>query len=189
MSGSRNIAAAAGLIIASASALAPQIARADDLTLGGLVAGISGGVLAHGIPVWSRAGFEERGAAVNGEIAFAPFFDILWGRIHPEVGATVATAGGTSYAYADLKYEIMAPGNLFFGAGLGAAVHDGYLTAASRTHNALGSRVLFHVPLEAGVELAEHYRVSFYFEHVSNGYLANPNEGVDNLGLRLGYRF
>lgn len=181
--------AAACLMAGSAGALRPGIARADDRPLGGALAGFSGGILAHGIPVWSRAGFEERGVTFNGEIDFAPILEILRGSIHPELGADLTTDGATSYAYADLKYEITGPWGLFFGAGLGLAVHDGYLAATSPYHNALGSRVLFHVPLEAGIAFAEHYRVSIYFEHVSNAYLANPNEGLDNMGLRFGYRF
>jgi lipid A 3-O-deacylase len=27
------------------------------------------------------------------------------------------------------------------------------------------------------------------FDHVSNAYLANPNEGMDTLGIVYGYRF
>ena len=65
----------------------------------------------------------------------------------------------------------------------------GDLNPTSPDHKALGSRVLFHIPLEAGIDLDPHYRVSIYFEHVSNAYLTSPNEGLDNLGLRLGYRF
>ena len=189
MTDSRTRAWAAALTIFAAGAIVPGTAHAEDRPLGGFVAGFSGGVLAHGIPIWSRADFEERGITVNGEIAFVPFLNILGGSIHPEIGGSVTTAGATSYAYADLKYEIMGAGGLFFGIGLGGAVHDGHLSANSPDHNALGARVLFHVPVEAGIAFAGHYRVSLYFEHVSNAYLVDPNEGVDNLGVRFGYRF
>ena len=190
MTVSRRVAwAAAGLMTASVGALSPGVARGDDRPLGGVLAGFSGGILAHGVTAWSQAGFEERGVTFNGEVDFVPIFEALRGSIHPEIGADFTTADGTSYVYADLKYEIMGPGNSFFGIGLGGAVHDGYLNATSYYHNALGSRVLFHIPLEAGIAFADHYRLSVYFEHVSNGYLTSPNEGLDNAGLRFGYRF
>lgn len=187
MTGSRKLTLC--LLAASAGALSAGIAHADDRPLGGLLAGFSGGILAHGVTFWSQAPFEERGVTFNGEIDFVPFFAILGGSIHPEIGADATTAGGTSYAYADLKYEITGPWNSFFGIGVGGAVHDGYLNATSYYHNALGSRVLFHIPIEAGIAFADHYRVSVYFEHVSNAYLTSPNEGLDNVGLRFGYRF
>lgn len=185
----RLLGAAAGLIMGGAAALSPGIAQADDLPLGGILAGFSGGVLAHGVEIVSRAGYEQRGVTFNGEIDFVPVFHVLDGSIHPEIGASVTTNNATSYAYADMKYEILEPSGLFFGAGLGLAVHDGYLAATSPYHNGLGSRVLFHIPLEAGVAFADHYRVSIYFEHVSNAYLTSPNEGLDNIGVRFGYRF
>jgi hypothetical protein len=154
-----------------------------------VVSGFSGGILAHGVPIWSRADFEERGMTFNGEVDFAGLAEIFGGHLYPVLGGDVTTAGGTTYAYADLRYEIRGPGRLFFAFGVGAAVHDGHLAADSAYHNALGSRVLFHVPLEVGFTFADHYRASLYFEHVSNAYLTSPNEGLDNIGLRFGYRF
>ena len=54
---------------------------------------------------------------------------------------------------------------------------------------ALGSRILFHIPLELGLRLDDRNSVSVYFEHVSNGNLADANEGLDAIGLRYGRRF
>ena len=54
---------------------------------------------------------------------------------------------------------------------------------------ALGSRVLFHIPIEIGYRLSAKTSLSVYFDHVSNAYLAHANEGMDTLGGRLGYRF
>jgi len=53
----------------------------------------------------------------------------------------------------------------------------------------LGSRVLFRIPVEIGVYFARHHGVSMMFDHVSNAYLADPNEGLDTIGLRYSYRF
>jgi hypothetical protein len=53
----------------------------------------------------------------------------------------------------------------------------------------LGSRVLLRIPLEIGYSMTDHYEISILFDHISNAYLADPNEGLDTLGLRFGYRF
>jgi lipid A 3-O-deacylase len=100
----------------------------------------------------------------------------------------VSVGGHTNLAYADLRYEREMRGGLFFGLGLGAAVHDGPLDDR-RHRQALGSRVLFHIPAEIGWRFDRHQSVSLYFEHVSNAGLAAKNEGMDNLGVRYGYRF
>ena len=49
--------------------------------------------------------------------------------------------------------------------------------------------MLFHIPLEIGFQVTPQNRISAYYEHVSNGYTAYPNPGMDNIGLRLAHRF
>jgi lipid A 3-O-deacylase len=77
---------------------------------------------------------------------------------------------------------------IFSGFGLGAAVHDGPLDERPN-RKALGKRVLFHIPAEIGWRLDRHNSLSLYFEHVSNAGLADRNHGMDNIGVRYGYRF
>ena len=150
---------------------------------------IRGGVLAHDVPnLWS--GFRlERGVDINGEVLFGSGLPILGGSIRPALGASINTAGGTSKAYLDARWEIETPSGIFFGLGLGAAVHDGNLDVTEPDRKALGSRVLFHIPLELGFRFDERHSVSVFFEHMSNSSLADHNEGLDSIGLRYGYRF
>jgi lipid A 3-O-deacylase len=155
---------------------------------GGFIAEIRGGVLAHNATDWYDDPRGEDGLDGNLEILFAPARPFLGGAIRPALGGTVSVAGHTNLAYADLRYERETSGGIFFGFGLGAAVHDGPLDDR-RDRKALGSRVLFHVPLELGWRWDRHHSVSLYFEHVSNAGLAAENEGMDNLGMRYGYRF
>ena len=175
------------LIFAAATAAGIGGAEAGEPPLG-VIAGVSGGVLAHGVELISRTG-NEGGPAFNGEVDLAPALHPFGGVLYPEIGGSVATGGATSYGYADLKYEMAVGSNWFLGAGLGGAVHNGELKATSPNRNALGSRFLFHLPFEAGYAVNANWRVSLYYEHISNGYLASPNEGLDNAGMRLGYRF
>jgi lipid A 3-O-deacylase len=177
------------VIFAAGIAAAAAPASAADPALG-VIDEMKAGVLAHDVPgLWSNSS-KEPGTTFNVEAIFAPRLDVLWGEIRPNLGASITTEGGTSYGYAGARYEIDGGWGGFFSAGLGAAVHDGRLAAGDPNRKGLGSRVLFHVPIELGYRFAEHYSISAYFEHVSNGGIGtNTNEGLDNLGVRLGYRF
>lgn len=150
------------------------------------------GLLNHDVDgLWS--GFNrESGADVNVELVIGRGVDLFGGKIRPALGASVNTTGDTSKAYLDLRWDRDFDSGVFdgvfIGIGVGAAVHDGELGRA-RGRKALGSRVLFHIPFEVGFRPYENVAVSLYFDHVSNAYLADENEGMDTLGVRLGYRF
>lgn len=165
-----------------AAALVAAPAMAQD----GLVYEVRGGILAHDVDLWAAPGVEN-GVTVNGELVFSPSLELLGGRIRPALGASATTEDGTSYVYADAKWEWAGP-VWFFGIGLGGAVHDGS-HYGSPDEKALGSRVLFHVPAELGWQFTAANRVSLYFEHVSNAFLSDRNEGLDNIGIRLSHRF
>ncbi|MGF1650968.1 MAG: acyloxyacyl hydrolase [Hyphomicrobiaceae bacterium] len=148
------------------------------------------GILAHDVPgLWSGFRIEQDAIALNAEVIFSPSLPFLWGAIRPAIGATIATEGGTNTVYADARWEIEANERLFFSIGLGAGVHDGATDVLRAGEKALGTRVLFHVPIEAGIRLDGHNSVSAYFEHFSNAGLGRFNEGLDRIGLRYGYRF
>jgi lipid A 3-O-deacylase len=177
------IAAVASMII---SLFSPGLV--GGASAGGFIAEIRGGVLAHNATDLYEDPRGEDGLDGNLEILFAPARPFLGGAIRPALGGTVSVGGYTNLAYADLRYERETPDGMFFGFGLGAAVHDGPLDDR-RDRKALGSRVLFHIPLELGYRIDEQNSVSLYFEHVSNAGLAGENEGMDNLGFRYGQRF
>jgi hypothetical protein len=113
----------------------------------------------------------------------------MGGTIRPTVGAIVNTEGHTSRAYLDARWEHQTPSGIFFGLGLGGAVHDGLLDPTNPDKKALGSRMLFHVPIEIGLRLDDRRSISVYFEHMSNAFLADSNEGLDSIGMRYGYKF
>jgi hypothetical protein len=149
---------------------------------------IRGGVLAHDVPdLW--AGFNlEGGVDINAELLFGRGLPFLGGTLRPALGASVNTDGYTSRAYLDARWEIEL-GRIFLGLGLGAAIHDGELDASQPDRKALGSRVLFHIPIELGLRLDDRNSLSVFFEHTSNANLADANEGLDAIGVRYGHRF
>lgn len=180
-----------------------QIAAGFVLALA-LVAGVSGdasaqqvplireyriGVLAHDVPgLWS--GFRlERGVDANFELILSPSVDFLGGSIRPAIGGSFNLSGGTSKAYLDARWMYEGAGGWFVGLGIGAAVHNGEVDPVEVDRKALGRRVLFHFPLEVGYRFDGHHSVSFYFDHMSNGYTTTYNEGLDTLGVRYGYKF
>jgi len=174
---------------------------------------VKDGLLAHDVPdLWSGFRAERGGVNINGEVRFrhADWLfhnNTIMFSIAPALGATVNTAGGTSMIHCDaLKFQMGQnrpqdkPTGLFMSVGLGVAIHDGALKPEVRFLNGrfvettadekiLGARALFHIPIELGYQFSVRNSVSVYFEHISNGYTASSNEGLDSIGLRYGYRF
>ena len=148
------------------------------------------GLLAHDVPnLWSGFSIETRRPDFNAELIFSPRIDFLGGIVRPVVGGSYNSAGGTSKAYVDARWEYQTSLGVFFGLGVGAAVHNGYINPVSMDHKALGSRVLFHLPAEIGYRFAGGQTLSLYFEHDSNAHLAKYNEGLDDVGIRYGIKF
>ena len=148
------------------------------------------GILAHDVPgLWSGWRIETARPDINGEVILSPSVNFLGGTVRPAIGGSYNTGGGTSKAYVDARWEVQSALGVFFGLGLGAALHNGYRDSTSIDHKALGSRVLFHIPIEIGYRFQGGQTVSVYFEHISNGYTQKSNEGLDSLGVRYGFKF
>jgi hypothetical protein len=105
------------------------------------------------------------------------------------VGASLNTRGDTSKIYGGFLLQWEPDSAFFFSTGLDLALHDGRLDTDSADRKSLGSRVLFRIPIEIGYALNRRHRIILAFDHISNAYLASPNEGMDTLGLVYGYRF
>lgn len=173
------------IILVAALLLQPELTLAgpfiDELKIG---------VLAHDVPdLWSGFQAEPSSADINIEALLSPSVAFLGGTIRPAIGGSISTVGATSDAYIDARWQYETPSGVFFGLGLGAAVHNGQLQLEDWDRKALGSRVLFHIPAEVGYRFDDHNSLSAYFEHMSNAYTVSPNEGMDRLGIRYGYRF
>ncbi|MBX9927190.1 MAG: acyloxyacyl hydrolase [Hyphomicrobiaceae bacterium] len=177
-------------IPALAAAACMALATACPASAEGIIHQFSAGVLYHDVPdLWSGFKREPTSADVNVEAMLRPSMPLFYGTLRPALGANINTAGATSNAYIDARLTYELPYRLFVSTGLGAAIHDGNTDRRDPERKALGSRVLFHIPLEAGIRLDVHNSVSVYFEHTSNAYTQRFNEGFDRIGLRYGYRF
>jgi lipid A 3-O-deacylase len=175
-----------GLLCATAG-LEPALAGEP---WGGIISELKIGALWHDPgDLWSGFRREPESVDINVEALLSPSMPLLWGSIRPAVGGSINTDGGTSKAYVDARWQVETPSGIFFGFGLGAAIHDGDIDPVDPTRKALGSHVLFHIPAEIGWRFDAHNSVSVYFEHISNGYTQRYNEGLDALGARYGYKF
>ena len=156
----------------------------------GIVQELKFGLLDHDVPdLWSGFRAEPDSVDINVEALFSPSIPFLGGTVRPAVGGTISTVGATSHAYIDARWQYEMPSGIFFGLGVGGAIHDGQLQFEDPNLKALGSRVLFHVPIEIGYRFNAHNSLSAYFEHTSSAFIVEPNEGLDRLGVRYGYRF
>lgn len=155
---------------------------------------IRGGVLLQGTGPFS--GDKESGVGVNAEILFKPLSGLsMIGAPRPHLGASIASApGATSQVYAGLTWRQRLAPAMFLDAGFGVAVHDGEtrFNPSARDINStkfLGCRALFRIAGDLGYRLSDRLSVSAHVDHISNAGLCAPNEGLDNTGVRFGWRF
>jgi len=107
----------------------------------------------------------------------------------PYVFAAVNSAGGTHYAAAGFSWKI--GDRVYLRPGFGLAVHTGSLRLdPAEPARSLGSRILFEPELALGIRANERLSIEASWIHMSNaGLLSRQNPGMDNLGVRLSWRF
>jgi hypothetical protein len=148
--------------------------------------------------------FEQGTHAINIEM-IAPVFqlDDAAPRLRPfvprmHVGGMFNVNGKTNYLYAGALWTFDLPANFFIEGFLGGSAHDGSLEDNANiggmpTRAALGCRLLFHTGASAGYRIAKRWNVTFTVDHISNGgdvfNLCTRNQGLTQLGVRVGYAF
>lgn len=183
---------AAALAVISTGAAADPADPADT-DRGGILSEVKLGVLQHDIEFLPVS--REDGQAVNGEVLFdSPgFLDSLWSP-RPHLGASVSVEGETDQIYAGLTWtfrplEDGAFAPLWFSVFGGGALHDGETDTRHPDRKSLGFPALFRFGGEIGWDVTRRMSVSIYYSHISNAFIANPNEGLEQAGMRLGWRF
>ena len=188
----------ARLIAAALVAGPPATAAAEILNE------VRAGVAAHAIDINGGEPTAEEGADVSLEAVFGSpdFFKYILSP-RPYVGASVNTSGGTDFWSFGLIWQQSFIDDRFFIEGdFGLARHNGEIDLPPvtdpdyediRQNDILfGSRMLFRGGVGLGVKLTPHWRVQAFYEHLSNGRIfgdTDRNQGLDNFGVRIGYRF
>jgi lipid A 3-O-deacylase len=146
------------------------------------------GVLAHDQGPFSSN--KEDGADINLELLFvSPDFLDGIGAPRPHAGLTLNTSGDTSQAYLGLSWEWDFWDGAFAGFSLGGAVHNGETLRAPLDKKELGCSVLFRESIDFGYRLDDNNSLMVHLGHISNAKLCDTNEGLENIGIRHGYRF
>jgi len=182
-----------------AGAPAPPNLEAASGGSGKWISEIRGGVLKHSIsPIGHDA--KETGVDGNLEVLFASPGWLSWLlKPRPQIGASFnGSDNNTDVLYAGLQWEWTFWDSFFFDFSFGGAVHNGELSYdagvafpeyAGRRRE-LGCRALFRESFELGWRFWERHNLSLMWAHYSHGGICgDQNEGLDNMGMRYGYRF
>ena len=154
------------------------------------------GVLAHDRG-WFGTNREGFGPDYNFELMFnSPNFLRKIASPMPILGLTQTSTGGSSLYYGGLTWDFNISKNWFFNATTGIAYTNG-LTKLPQGQEPkgdkqiqFGSKWLHRGAIELGWNFYGKDSISLMFSHVSHGsMLDNKNQGMDEFGIRYGYRF
>ena len=130
---------------------------------------------------------------LNVELLFnSPDLELFrWiGSPRPNLGGTFSLTGQESMAHLALTWQLpLFDTPVFFESSFGAAINNGDLTGAAPPRRNLGCRVNFYESISVGVNMEKNFTALLTYEHTSNLGLCVANEGLSNLGLRIGYKF
>lgn len=115
-------------------------------------------------------------------------------------GVLINSEGYTNQLYAGLMAQrdfadaVFTPNDAFFIEGLVAvAYHDGKIDVRNTPEDAEwkshGSEFLFRTGFGVGYRFNDTWSMTATFAHVSNANFEEPNQGSNDVGLRLGMRF
>jgi lipid A 3-O-deacylase len=108
----------------------------------------------------------------------------------PNVGATINLQGKESTFHAGLTWQAHIFSSPIYVEGtFGAAANTGYLNDAPVGYRNLGCRVQFYETFGVGADLGSNWDATLSYEHTSNADLCSANQGLSNLGVRIGYKF
>lgn len=162
------------------------------------------GVMAHNICVTDcKNADKESGPNVELQVSFdSPSFLHWAASPQPYLMASINTAGDTSFGGFGLEWRWDIGGGWALEPGVGYIVHDGETNnpyangtpeaaAFAEQHVLLGSEDLFRTSLGLTRDLPGPWEAQILFEHLSHGQILGHgrNQGLDEIGVRLGYQF
>jgi len=152
-------------------------------------------------------GGKEHGVDINPEVIFgSPITDDMianappwlhWAlQPRPTLGGAINTAGDTDQFYLGGTWSWMLVSNIFnpedgvvLGFFFGPGLNNGKIQSNVDDRKSLGSNILFREALELGYQINVTWGISAYMDHISNGGLAKENQSINDVGIRIGYRF
>jgi lipid A 3-O-deacylase len=107
----------------------------------------------------------------------------------PQVGVMINSAGLTSYAYAGFAWTLNLTKQLWFEPLFGASYNNAPVDGLDTTRDSLGCHFMFHTGASLGYRVDDHWSVIGTWEHISNAGTCAHNQGMNDYGVKLGYRF
>ena len=167
-----------------------QAATGADEQVGGIISEIRIGGLLHDEGPFSHR--KEESFDFNTEFLFVSpnFLDVIWSP-RPHIGVNINYSGDTSQIYLGLSYDWEFWSSWFAGFSVGGAVHNGRMDQGTgdTDRKELGCRVLFRESIEFGYRFGGRHSLSAMLDHISNAKLCDTNEGIENFGIRYGFRY
>ena len=154
------------------------------------------GILAHDRG-WFGTNREGFGPDYNFELMFnsPSFLDKVWSP-KPILGLTQTSTGGSSLYYGGITWDANISKNWFVAVTTGIAWTNGLSKLPNGQEPTgdkkiqFGSKWLHRGAVELGWNFYGNDTISLMFSHVSHGsMLDNKNQGMDEFGIRYGYRF
>jgi hypothetical protein len=106
----------------------------------------------------------------------------------PYAFVAVNTGGDLHYAAAGISWKIGR--RVYVRPGIGLAVHTAPSFDGPNPDRSLGSRILFEPEVAVGVQASDRISIEASLVHMSHATLLDGhNPGIDNIGIRLNYRF
>ncbi len=188
--------------VAGAAAFGAAMALAPSARAG--IDEVHVGVMAHNICVTDcKNADKEDGPNVELQVSFdSPGFLDWAGSPRPYLMVSANTQGDTSFGGLGLEWHWEFADGWAIEPGFGYIVHDGATNnpfangtpeaAAFAEENVLlGSKDLFRTSLGLSRDLPGPWEAELFFEHLSHGQILGEgrNQGMDQAGLRLGYKF
>ena len=141
---------------------------------------------------------KESGADIGVEALFKPFNFL--GEPRLAIGGLVNTDGETDQAYVGLTWTwdfvhgvFKSDDGLYAEATLGGGWNDGKINVTDpveqQKRKSLGSHALFREDVDLGYRFNPVWSIAVSYNHISNADLATRNEGLNDIGLRIGMKF
>ena len=104
----------------------------------------------------------------------------------PHIGTHISLANNTHLLYAGSTWNLFQKGKFSGELAFGAALHTGE-EDIKNNELGIGCRVNFREMIAFGYKIAENKVLQISAQHMSNGSLCDPNQGLTSVGLRLAW--
>ena len=155
----------------------------------GILSEVRFGLLAHGVYTHEYGSVDVTGEVLTVRpYTTGTFWDYFIPKFH--LGTDINTVGGTSSVYGGITWQFPIYQKVFGELTFGGSLNDGHTGIVVPTeYSRVGCHELFRESAALGYHLTEHWNIVAIAGHESNAGYCKHNEGITNIGAKLGYVF